>query len=77
MKKPMALIIMDGFGINPDAYGNAIKAANTPHLDRLFAGNPCVKIGASGMDVACPTDRWATARWDIPISARAGWCIRS
>lgn len=32
MKKPMALIIMDGFGINPDAYGNAIKAANTPHL---------------------------------------------
>ena len=40
MKKPMALIIMDGFGINPDTYGNAIKAANTPNLDRLFAENP-------------------------------------
>ena len=54
MKKPMALIIMDGFGINPDTYGNAIKAANTPNLDRLFAENPCVKIGASGMDVGLP-----------------------
>ena len=54
MKKPMALIIMDGFGITPDTYGNAIKAANTPNLDRLFAENPCVKIGASGMDVGLP-----------------------
>lgn len=24
MKKPVALIIMDGFGYNPDSYGNAI-----------------------------------------------------
>ena len=29
MKKPLILIIMDGFGINPDTYGNAIKAAKT------------------------------------------------
>ena len=27
MKKPVVLMIMDGFGLNPDAYGNAIKAA--------------------------------------------------
>ena len=25
-KKPVALIIMDGFGYNPDSYGNAICA---------------------------------------------------
>ncbi len=25
-KKPVALIIMDGFGYNPDSYGNAIAA---------------------------------------------------
>ncbi|MCI9413555.1 MAG: 2,3-bisphosphoglycerate-independent phosphoglycerate mutase [Clostridiales bacterium] len=54
MKKPLALIIMDGFGINPSDYGNAIKAANTPRLDQLFAENPCTKIGASGMDVGLP-----------------------
>ena len=45
---------MDGFGLNPDAYGNAIKAAKTPHLTRLFAENPFTKIGASGMDVGLP-----------------------
>ncbi len=54
MKKPLTLIIMDGFGINPDTYGNAIKAANTPNLSALFAQNPFTTIGASGMDVGLP-----------------------
>ncbi len=54
MKRPIVLIIMDGFGINPSDYGNAIKAANTPNLDRLFAENPYTTIGASGMDVGLP-----------------------
>ncbi len=54
MKKPLVLIIMDGFGINPDSYGNAIKAAKTPNLTRLFEENPCTAIGASGMDVGLP-----------------------
>ena len=54
MKKPLVLIIMDGFGINPETYGNAIKAAKTPNLTRLFEENPCTAIGASGMDVGLP-----------------------
>ena len=54
MKKPLTLIIMDGFGINPDTYGNAIKAAKTPNLTKLFAENPYTQIGASGMDVGLP-----------------------
>ncbi len=54
MKRPIVLIIMDGFGINPSDYGNAIKAAKTPNLDRLFAENPYTTIGASGMDVGLP-----------------------
>ena len=54
MKKPLTLIIMDGFGINPDSYGNAIKAAKTPNLTRLFGENPTTKIDASGMDVGLP-----------------------
>lgn len=54
-KKPVALIIMDGFGYNPSDYGNAIKAANTPNLDRYMA-NPKHNtiIGASGLDVGLP-----------------------
>ena len=54
MKKPVALIIMDGFGINESNYGNAVKAAKTPNLDRLFAMGSKTQIGASGMDVGLP-----------------------
>lgn len=52
-KKPLALIIMDGFGIAP-VDGNAIAAADTPALDKIFAENPITQIGASGMDVGLP-----------------------
>jgi 2,3-bisphosphoglycerate-independent phosphoglycerate mutase len=54
MKKPIALIIMDGFGINPSEYGNAIKAAKKPNLDKLMASCPKTKIGASGLSVGLP-----------------------
>ena len=53
MKKPIILIIMDGYGIAPPE-GNAIAAANTPNLDRIFNENPVTTIGASGMDVGLP-----------------------
>ena len=53
MKKPLILMILDGFGIAPEN-GNAIKAASTPNLDRLFSSNPLTQIGASGMDVGLP-----------------------
>ena len=54
MKKPVALLIMDGFGYNSNEYGNAIKAANTPNLDKILATYPNTLIGASGMDVGLP-----------------------
>ena len=53
-KKPVALLIMDGFGENPSDYGNAIAAANTPNLDKLMAECPNTMIGASGLDVGLP-----------------------
>lgn len=54
MKKPLALIIMDGFGLDNNTVGNAIHAAATPNLSRLFSENPFTAIGASGMDVGLP-----------------------
>ncbi len=54
MKKPVVLTIMDGFGINKEHKGNAIYAANTPHLDEIFKDWPTTQIGASGMDVGLP-----------------------
>ena len=54
MKQPIVLTIMDGFGCNSVCEGNAIKAAATPNLDRIFADCPTTQIGASGMDVGLP-----------------------
>ena len=40
-KKPVLLCIMDGFGWTPDhKEGNAVIAANTPHLDKIFSTLP-------------------------------------
>lgn len=52
--KLVALIIMDGYGINPDSEGNAIKAANKPNLDKYMAEFPNTIIRTSGMDVGLP-----------------------
>ena len=53
MKKPLLLMILDGFGIAEEK-GNAIKSANTPNIDKIFSNNPITQIGASGMDVGLP-----------------------
>lgn len=54
-KKPLMLCILDGFGWVPNkTEGNAIVAAKTPNLDKLFASCPYTTIGASGMDVGLP-----------------------
>lgn len=54
MKRPLALIIMDGYGYSTDSYGNAIHAAQTPNLDRLMEEGSVTYLGASGMDVGLP-----------------------
>ena len=54
MKKTVILTILDGYGINKDTFGNAIAAADSPNLVKLFKENPSCVIGASGMDVGLP-----------------------
>jgi len=54
MKKPLLLCIMDGFGINAAESGNAVKAAKTPNLDKLFKECPNTLLDASGMAVGLP-----------------------
>jgi len=53
-KKPMALVILDGWGYREDSNNNAINNAKTPVLDGLMANNPNTLISASGMDVGLP-----------------------
>ena len=51
MKKPYAIIIMDGYGINPSAVGNAIVADGSKYVNELKAKYPSAQLGASGMSV--------------------------
>ncbi len=52
--KPLALIILDGWGENDELNGNAIRLANTPYLNKLFKTYPNTLIQASGESVGLP-----------------------
>lgn len=47
-------MILDGFGYNESDYGNAIRAAKMPNLDKIKETCPKTIIGASGLDVGLP-----------------------
>ncbi len=52
--RPFVLVILDGWGYNTDAYGNAIAAARTPELDALERRWPHTTVDASGVAVGLP-----------------------
>lgn len=54
MKIPTTLIIMDGYGLTSQTGGNAIAAASTPFLDKLFQTCPSTALSAAGEDVGLP-----------------------
>src|SRR4051812_2762365 len=53
--KPVVLIILDGWGINPNPRANAIAQAATPTLDHLYATYPHTQLDASEENVGLPT----------------------
>ena len=54
MKKPLALIILDGWGFTPMREGNAIELANTPYYDEIREKFPRTLLHASGERVGLP-----------------------
>ena len=54
MKKPYAIVIMDGYGINKETKGNAIALEGSPNVNRYRAEYPSSQLGASGMSVGLP-----------------------
>src|SRR5690606_41669471 len=57
MHRPLALIILDGWGYSEDEQHNAIMAANTPVWDHLWNDYPHTLINASGAGVGLPGEQ--------------------
>jgi 2,3-bisphosphoglycerate-independent phosphoglycerate mutase len=53
-RRPVILIILDGFGVNPSKQNNAVYEAPTPRLDDYFARYPHTLLHASGSAVGLP-----------------------
>ncbi len=63
-RRPIALVIIDGWGYSPRTEGNAIALAHTPFYDEICARFPKTTLVASGSRVGLPPD--------IPGSSEVG-----
>ncbi len=52
--KPVMLVILDGWGWREETADNAVRLANTPNFDRLWAASPHGLLHTSGLDVGLP-----------------------
>src|SRR5680860_196082 len=52
--RPVALVILDGFGLAADGPGNAVALADTPTFDRIWRTEPHTSLEASGRAVGLP-----------------------
>ncbi len=52
--KRVCLMVLDGWGLNPEKEGNAIYIASTPRLDSLSRDYPCTELKTSGLAVGLP-----------------------
>jgi 2,3-bisphosphoglycerate-independent phosphoglycerate mutase len=54
VRKPVVLVVLDGWGLNPAKEGNGIALARTPVIDTLLAEYPSSTLKASGEEVGLP-----------------------
>ncbi len=54
MTRPVALVVLDGFGLAPEGPGNAVALASTPVFDALWERYPHTTLTASGRAVGLP-----------------------
>jgi 2,3-bisphosphoglycerate-independent phosphoglycerate mutase len=53
-RRPVMLVILDGWGWREDAADNAVRQARTPAFDRLWSTCPHALLHTSGKDVGLP-----------------------
>ncbi|HEX2537433.1 MAG TPA: 2,3-bisphosphoglycerate-independent phosphoglycerate mutase [Pseudolabrys sp.] len=54
-RRPVMLVVLDGWGWREDTANNAVRQAKTPTFDRLWAACPHGFLRTSGKDVGLPT----------------------
>ncbi|BCA80989.1 2,3-bisphosphoglycerate-independent phosphoglycerate mutase [Desulfuromonas sp. AOP6] len=54
VKRPLALVILDGWGLNDECDNNAVCQAKKPVLDGLFRRYPSTRLTTSGLAVGLP-----------------------
>ena len=62
-KKPVVLMILDGYGLSDNIKGNGIALANTPVMDKLMKEYPFVKGYASGCISGTYKNHKVNRRW--------------
>lgn len=61
IKRPVALLILDGWGYAPRTEGNAIAIAHTPYYDEICRNYPMTTLAAAGAGVGQPDDQAGNA----------------
>ncbi len=54
MARPVAIVVRDGWALNPNPKGNAVAAARTPNIDGFKAQYPWTLLACSGEPVGLP-----------------------
>jgi len=60
-RRPVLLILFDGFGLNPNRLHNGWALARTPYLDEYFASNPHTALQASGLAAGLPDGQFGNS----------------
>ncbi len=53
-RRPVMLVVLDGWGWRDDKADNAVRLASTPTFDRLWSQGPRAFLATSGLDVGLP-----------------------
>ena len=66
-KKPVVLMILDGYGLNKNCDHNAVCEAKTPVMDQLMSQCPFVEGQASGLFVGLPDGQMGNSEVPLPL----------
>ncbi len=61
LRRPLVLLVLDGFGLRADSHDNAIALARAPRWAALWATAPHTQLSASGPDVGLPPGQFGNS----------------